>query len=296
MLDLKDNLLRMIHATSRFFHAFKGNKKALFGLSVLIFFALMATFGPYVVPLKLTTDFSQRFQLPSLEHWLGTDYLGRDVFQELVHGSRDVILIAALAGFFAVTIGVIIGSIAGFMGKYVDMILMRIVDIFLTVPSFPVMMIFAATFRVSDPVSIGIILAVWSWPGLARAIRSQVLSLKEREYVEAARLLKLSKVHMLFGELVPNLMSYITVNFVRMTSGALTAGVGLMFLGLIPYSPTNWGMMLNMAFFQTGSIYVPRALFTILSPMVCIMLFQYGALNFANGLDEWFNPQLRAHE
>lgn len=287
---------RTVQKMKRIFKYITANKKALFGTVILLFFILMAVVGPSIVPLDLTPNFLERFQLPSMKHPLGTDFMGRDIFQQLVHGSRDVMITAFLGGTFAVLLGVTIGSVAGFGGRYIDTILMRIVDIFLTVPSFPVMMILAASFRVSDPVSIGLILAVWAWPGLARDVRSQILSLKQREFVEAAKLLKLGTAHILFNELMPNLMPYIAVNLVRLVRGALTASVGLMFLGLIPYSPTNWGMMLNLAIFQTGAIYVPRGFFYILAPMGSIILFQYGALCFAQGLEEWFNPRLREHE
>lgn len=289
-------LTRFVRPVIKFLRALAGNKKACFGSIVLLLFILMATIGPNIIPLDLRSNYLERYQLPSTKHPLGTDFMGRDIFQQLVHGSRDVMITAFLGGLFAMLLGVVIGSVAGFGNRYTDMILMRIVDVFLTVPSFPVMMILAASFQVKDPVSIGLILAVWSWPGLARDIRSQILSLKQREFIEAAKMLDLGTTRILFNELVPNLMPYITVNFVRLVRGALTASVGLMFLGLIPYSPTNWGMMLNLAIFQTGSIYVPRGLFYVLAPMGSIILFQYGALCFAQGLDEWFNPRLRAHE
>lgn len=281
---------------ARLFLSLKGNRRALIGLAIWTFFLLMATVGPFVVPLDLTSHYAQRFQLPSIKHVLGTDYVGRDVLQELVHGSRDVMVTAFLAGFFAVAIAVIVGGIAGFKGGYVDMVLMRTVDVLLTIPHFPIMMVFATMFRLKDPISIGFILAIWMWAGLARDIRSQILSLKEREFMEAAKLLRLSTPHILFHELTPNVMPYIIINFVQMVRGGLTASVGLMFLGLIPYSPTNWGMMLNLALFQAGTLYVPSGLFYVLAPMGSIMLFQYGGLSLAYGLEELFNPRLRAHE
>lgn len=292
----RDALLEKGQGLAKFSRFLLSNRRATIGFAILVFFLLMATVGPSVVPLDLTSHYAQRFQLPSFKHPLGTDFVGRDVFQELVHGSRDVLVTAFLAGLFAAAIGVIVGSLAGFKGGYIDMVSMRTVDVILTIPHFPIMMVFAVLFRVKDPVSIGLVLAIWMWAGLARDIRSQILSLKEREFMEAARLLNLSTSHILFRELMPNLMSYIIVNFVRMVRGGLTASVGLMFLGLIPYSPTNWGMMLNLAVFQAGTIYVPTGIFYILAPMGAIILFQYGALLLAYGLEEWFNPTLRAHE
>jgi len=289
-------LLRIGRSIAEFLRFFTGNRRALIGLVILTFFVLMATVGPVVVPLDLTSRYEERFQLPSFSHPLGTDFAGRDIWAQLVHGSRDVMTTAFLAALFAVGIGVILGSMAGMRGGWVDILLMRATDIMLTVPSFPIMMIFAVMLRVKDPVSIGAILAIWAWPGLARAIRSEILSLREREFIEACRILGLPTRHILFQELVPNLMPFVFINFIRMMRGALTASVGLMYLGIIPYSPTNWGMMFNMAIFQTGAIYVPRALPYLLAPMGSIILFQYGGLCLAHGLEEMFEPRLRAHE
>lgn len=290
------SLLRIGRGIVESLRFFTGNRRALIGLVILTFFVLMATVGPVVVPLDLTSRYGERFQLPSLQHPLGTDYAGRDIWAQLVHGSRDVMITAFLAALFAVAVGVILGSLAGMRGGWVDMLLMRATDIMLTVPSFPIMMIFAVMLRVKDPVSIGAILAIWAWPGLARAIRSETLSLREREFIEACRILGLPTRHILFRELVPNLMPLIFINFIRMMRGALTASVGLMYLGIIPYSPTNWGMMFNMAIFQTGAIYVPRALPYLLAPMGSIVLFQYGGLCLAHAIEEMFEPRLRAHE
>lgn len=274
----------------------RGHKAATFGLIITILFALMAAVGPNVIPLDLSSDFANRFQLPSLEHPLGTDFAGRDVLAQVVHGSRDCVSMAFFAGIFTTLFGVFVGILAGFLGGWVDTVLMRLVDILLTIPTFPIMMVFAVMLRVKDPVSIGLVLSLWAWAGLARAVRAQILSLKEREFIEAAKLLRLSTPHILFSELMPNLMSYIVLNFIRAMRGGLTAGVGLMFLGIIPYSPYNWGVMIDLALKKTGSIYVPRGLFYTLSPMIAIILFQYGLLCLGRALEEIFNPRLRAHE
>jgi len=269
------------------------NKRAFIGLIILVIFALMATVGPEVVPLDTTQSFAKRFQWPSLAHPLGTDHVGRDTFQQIVHGSRDVLVTAFLAAIFATGVAISIGMLAGLQGGITDAILMLITNVILTVPSFPVLMIVASVWKVKDPVRLGLLLSVWAWGGLARAIRSQILSLKEREFIEAARALGLSTFHIVFRELLPNVMPYVAINFFTLMRGAITASVGLMFLGLIPFKATNWGMMLNLAAWQVGAIYVPKALFYFGSPMACIILFQLGAFFFASGLDEVVNPRLR---
>jgi len=120
-----------------------------------------------------------------------------------------------------------------------------------------------------------------------------VLSLKEREFIEAARTLGLSTFHVVFRELLPNVLPYVAINFVDTMRGAIGASVALMFLGLVPFSATNWGMMLNFAVRQSGAIYLPYAMSYVLSPMVAIMLLELGGVFFAHGLDELLNPRLR---
>ena len=269
------------------------NRRAFFGFIMLVIFLLMALVGPVVVPLDMTPDYMNRFQPPSGKHYLGTDYAGRDILAQLVHGSRDIMLIAFSTGFFGILLAISIGIAAGLIGGKFDMVVMRIIDVFLTVPAFPVMAIFAALFRISNPITFGLILAIWSWPALARSIRSQILTMKKKEFVEVARVMGMSNLHIMFKELMPNMMPYITINFINISKGAITASVGIMLLGLVPLRVQNWGMMLNLAAFQSGAIYIPRAFSYLLSPMLAIILFQYSLINFASGVDELFDPRLR---
>ncbi len=270
------------------------NKQAFAGFLILLFFFLMATVGPEVVPLDMTSHYAERFKPPSRAHPLGTDYAGRDVWALIVHGSRDVLFVAFLAALFTIAIGITIGMLAGLQGGIIDTLLMILTNAILTVPSFPVMLIIGSVLEVRNAVTFGALLSIWAWGGLARATRAQVLSLKEREFIEAAKVLGLSTFHIIFGELLPNIMPYVTINFLTTMRGAISASVGLMLLGLIPFSSMNWGMMMNMAMTQSGAIYLPQALSYVLSPMMAIVLFQLGAVFFAHGLDEVLDPRLRA--
>lgn len=286
---MKDKL----HGAIEAFKIIQHNKRAFFGFIMLVIFLLTALFGPLLVKLDMTPDYMNRFLPPSLKHFLGTDYAGRDILALLIHGSRDIMLIAFSTGFFGILLAIFIGISAGLIGGAYDAVVMRIIDVFLTVPNFPIMAIFAALFRIQDPITFGLVLAAWSWPGLARSIRSQILTLRKKEFVEAARVMAMSNIHIMFRELLPNMMPYITINFINIAKGAITASVGIMLLGLVPLRVENWGMMLNMAAFQSGAIYVPRALSYLLSPMLAIVLFQYSLINFASGVDELFDPRLR---
>jgi len=269
------------------------DKKAFAGLIILLIFLLMATIGPEIVPLDMRSHFAERFKPPSREHPLGTDYGGRDVLAMIVHGSRDVLSVAFLAALFTSLIAVTIGMIAGLEGGIVDVALSLAINAVLSIPSFPVMLILGSVFKVTNALTFGIVLSIWSWGSLARAVRSQVLSLKEREFIEAARTLGLGTFHVVFRELLPNVMPYVAINFVDTMRGAIGSSVGLMFLGLVPFSATNWGMMLNFAVRQAGAIYLPYAMSYVLSPMIAIMLLELGGVFFAHGLDELLNPRLR---
>ena len=272
----------------------KKDKRALAGLLILLFFLLMATIGPEVIPLDMRTNFAERFKPPSRAHPLGTDYGGRDVLAMIVHGSRDVLSVAFLAALFTSLIAVAVGMIAGLKGGMTDAILSLVINAVLSVPSFPVMLIIGSVFKITNAITFGAVLSIWSWGSLARAVRSQVLSLKEREFIEAAKTLGLGTFHIVFRELLPNVMPYIAINFIDTMRGAIGASVGLMFLGLVPFSATNWGMMLNFAVRQAGAIYLPYAMAYVLSPMAAIMLLELGGVFFAHGLDEILNPRLRA--
>ncbi|SHE97436.1 peptide/nickel transport system permease protein [Caldanaerobius fijiensis DSM 17918] len=271
----------------------KKNKRAFIGMIILLIFLFLALVGPYIIPPATQTNYAERLQLPSFKHPLGTDYAGRDTLSQFVHGSRNVLLVAFLAAFFTLIIAFIIGTISGTLGGTVDAVLMLITNVVLTVPSFPIMMVLSMVAKISDPITFGLLLSIWSWAGLARAIRSQILSLKNRDFIEASKILDMGLIHIIFKEMLPNMVSYIAINFIMMMRGAITASVGLMVLGLVPFQASHWGMMLNMAVTTTGAIYGSSAIIYFLVPVLAIMFFQMGCLFFANGLDEALNPRLR---
>jgi peptide/nickel transport system permease protein len=276
-----------------FFGIIRRNHRAFAGLLILIFFVLMALVGPQILTLDNTARYSQRLQAPSWSHPLGTDYAGRDTAVQFVHGANDVITLSLLTALFTVTIAFLVGGMAGVAGGALDSALMFVTNIILTVPSFPIMMVLAMVVTITDPFSFALVLSIWSWAGLARAIRSQILSLKNREFIEASRILGLGLPHIVFREMLPNMASYVAYHFIMIMRNAVTASVGLMVLGLVPFSATHWGMMLNLAMTSTGAVYGSTALIYFVTPIMGIMLFQMGCLFFASGMEEAFNPRLR---
>lgn len=272
------------------------DKRALAGLIILVVYILMAIIGPMLIPLDLTPHPEKRYLPPSWEHPLGTDFAGRDIFAQIVHGGKDVLPVAFLAGFVTVLIGTAVGIISGYIGGKLDTVITTFIDVFLTIPGFPLLLIVAVWLARSGIVInifiIALLLSITSWAGLARSIRAQVLSLKEEAFIEAAKCLGLSKRHIVFSEIMPNLMSYIAINFMLSSVGAVYSYTGLLALGLIPYTPGNWGAMIHMAQAYVGTV-TGAGCWYILAPSLTIVILQIGLVFLANGIDKIFNPRLR---
>ena len=267
------------------------NRAGLIGFIGLLFYIFMAIAGPYIVPLDTIPKPEQRYLPPSWEHPLGTDFEGKDIFSQIVNGARDVLFVAFLAGTVTVLIATVLGSIAGFKGGLWDNVIMAVDEILLTIPQFPLLSVLAALTRL-DNFTLALVIGVLSWPALARAIRSQVLSLKERDFIEAARALGLDAKHIVFTEIMPNLMSYIVVSWILSMTGAVYSQVGLVFLGFVPFTSHNWGVMINLAW-TWGAIYYKDSVWYIISPIMAITGFQLSAILFSRALEEIFNPRLR---
>jgi peptide/nickel transport system permease protein len=265
----------------------------LIGLIGVGGFVLLAFVVPLVVPLRNTVDIGSIYVTPSLDHPLGTDFQGRDVLNQIVYGGRDILTIAFLAALFSTAIAVTFGSIAATRGGTVDTIVLTITDIVLTVPHLIVLIVVAAIFRPQGFLLLAVLLASLQWAGLLRQVRAQVLSLKEREYVEAARSLDLGLFHVIYREMLPNMASYVAIHFIFAMTGAVYAQVGLIVLGLVPMTGANWGVMLQLALSQ-GAIYFSDSFWYILSPILAIALFQLSLVALASGLEDVFNPRLRA--
>lgn len=264
------------------------------GALIIVVFIGMAVAGPWFYPAHLPVDAQAVYAAPSLAHPLGTDFEGTDVLALLIVGARYVLLSAVVAGVIAVAVGVVIGLAAGYRRGVTDSVLARLTDFVLTIPSLPLLIVLAAVLRFTSPWMIGVILGVTGWAGLARAVRSQALSLRERPFIEASRGLGLSTRHILARELLPNIAPYVAMNLLVSTIGAIYAETGLFFLGVLPATVSNWGVMLNLAVFSAGAIGSPQAIFYLLAPLVAILLLTLGIVLVLDAVDEIFNPRLRA--
>ena len=267
------------------------NGKTIVGFSILAFFILVAIFGPMIFPYDSNTDMANSYLMPSLKHPFGTDWLGRDVFRQVIAGTGSVLEIALYSAIFTVVLGTVLGIVSGYLGGWVDKIIMSVTNIFLSIPSFPIYLLLAAIVTINTPVSLAVIISIWSWAGLCRSIRVQIMSLKERDFIQICTVMHMSKAHIIFKELMPNVFSYIAINFVMAMRNAIMASVGIMLVGLAAYDPTNWGAIINAA--RTKGLMNVKNIYILLYPLVCIIVFQIATLVLANGLDETLNPRLK---
>lgn len=283
---------RQSNGLKDFFESIWRNRMSRVGLCILVAFLLMAVVGPLLLEVP-PADYLHRLQGPSAKHWLGTDYSGKDTLVQLVLGAKDVLLVAFYAGLISITIACLVGILSGLLGGKVDAVLMLLANVIITIPNFPVTMILSMVIAVDNAFMFGLVLSIQSWAGLAKAIRSQVLVIRNREFIEASRILGMSKWNIIFNDVIPNIISYIAVNFISMMKEAIMAAVGLMYLGLVPFKGNHWGMMIQLSLTASGAIMGSGAIVYFLAPVMCIILFQLGCYLFATGLDEALNPRLR---
>jgi peptide/nickel transport system permease protein len=267
------------------------SKKTIVGSAMLLFFILLAIFGPVIFPYDPKTDVANKYALPSLAHPFGTDWLGRDVFRQVVDGTGSVLQIAFLTAVFTIVIGTVLGIVSGYIGGIIDKIIMGVTNIFLSVPSFPIYLLLAALVTLDDAYSLSLVISIFSWAGLCRSIRAQVMSIKGRDYIQICKVMHMSKAHIIFKELLPNVFSYIAVNFVLAMRNAIMASVGIMLVGLAAYDPTNWGAIINAA--RTKGLANYKNILILIYPLTFIVVFQIGTLILSNGLDETLNPRLK---
>lgn len=282
-----------MNTVKAFFATMYQNKQAFIGMIILGIFLLTATVGTRIVPLDLSTDFVNRYQLPSFAHPLGTDYVGNDIFQQIVHGTSSVLYIGLMASLFTVGIGFFLGALAGFAGGIIDKFISLIAQILISIPIFPIQLIIAVVFPINSTFMLAVVLACLSWAELARNVRSTILSLKQREFVLIDRIMGLPQRYIIFKEIFPNITSYLASAFVVNTNASIAASVALMLLGMAPYDVTHWSIILSNATSQAASGMNTAGIFNMLAPTFAFVLLQMSLIFFANGLDEALNPRLR---
>ena len=273
--------------------------RASFGIAMIALFVLVGTVVVRFTPYPRVGDhprYAPPFQ--SLSYPLGTDYGGRAILPQLIHATPDMLIIAFSGAVVAMSIGVVIGIVAGYKGGYWDEVLMGISDVVICIPGLPLVIVIVAIFAPDSPWMVGFILAIDNWPGLARALRSQVLTIREESYIEAGRAMGRNSGEILWDDVLPQLMPYITIRSAGAARGVIFQSVGLYFIGVLPASGLNWGVMMEEAYNTGSAVSNPgHAGHWLFAPMVVLLLMSMSLILLSQGLDRIFNPRLRArHE
>lgn len=275
--------------------------RARIGLTIVLGFLALGIIGPMVVePTRVTEGPALVGPFENWEYMLGTDNQGRDLFAQVVHSTDTILKMVTSGALFTVIIGTTIGSIAGYKNDTaIDTALSSITDVFINLPGFPLVMVLGLLLEdyiLGNPYAVGVLLSIAAWGGLARAIRSQMLTLRQESFVEASQAMGLSTPTIVFKEILPHLMPYVVINLTSAGRRVIFEAVALYYLGILPFEKLNWGTMLQLAY-QARAYTRPGALHWFLVPMVAIVLISIGLTLLGQSLDRVFNPRVRArHE
>jgi len=269
---------------------FRRHRLAVIGGSVAVFLSLVAVLAPWLAPYRPEQiRLADRWGVPSRTHPFGTDELGRDVFSRAMHAGRISLSVGYLSALGVAVVGTVAGVAAGYYGGLTDSVLMRVVDILLSVPTIPLYLIMAALLPGGGVARIIFIFVLFGWTGVSRLVRSQVLSLRQQDFVEAARALGASELRIMLRHLVPNAMAPIIVATTLAVGGFILGESALSYLGLGIQPPTpSWGNML-----QRAQEYVLNASWLALFPGVLIFITVLSFNFLGDGLRDALDPRLK---
>ncbi len=265
------------------------NKFAMFGLAIILILIICAIFADVIAPYGYADqDLKRRFLPPSLEHPFGTDNFGRDVFSRVIYGTRISLQVGFVAVGIASIVGGLLGALAGYYGKLIDNAIMRVIDVMLAIPSILLAIAIAASFG-SGLTNVMIAVGISSIPTYARIVRASVLSVREQEFVEAARATGASDLRIIFSHILPNAMSPVIVQATLGVASAILSAAGLSFIGLGIQPPIpEWGAMLS-----AGRAYLREYPHMVMFPGVTIMLTIFALNLFGDGLRDALDPRLK---
>lgn len=272
-------------------HPFLRSRKIRFGLAVLGAFALIALVGPLLIHTNPMAFSSDQLQPPSAAHWLGTTQTGQDVFTQVVLGTRATLLVGFATGALATLLSVLVGLMAGYFGGVVDESLSLLTNVFLVMPALPLAIVLAGYVTVRGPISVALVITFTGWAWGARVLRAQTLSMRRREFVEAARTTGERWYRILFWEILPNEIAIVASSLIFTIIFAILAEIGLEFLGLSDVTLDSWGNMLYWA--ANSNALLVGAWWWFLPPGLCIALLGAGLAFINFGIDEITNPRLR---
>jgi peptide/nickel transport system permease protein len=267
------------------------NKMAMLGLVILVLLALSAIFADFIADYDskvIAQNISERLQGPSAAHWFGTDEFGRDIFARIIHGGRVSLVVGLISVSVSLIIGGALGAFAGFYGGNVDNIIMRIMDIFLAIPSTLLAITIVAALGTSL-VNVMLAIGISGIPNFARIVRAAVMSVKDQEFVESARAIGASNATIIFREIIPNCMAPIIVQATLSVASAILSTASLSFLGLGVQPPSpEWGAMLS-----SGRNFLRDAIHITLFPGLAIVITILALNLLGDGLRDALDPRLK---
>jgi peptide/nickel transport system permease protein len=271
---------------------FVANPKAAAGLVMLGFFLLLAVIGPWVAPYDPSQRGPDLVQAPSRTHWFGTSHLGQDIFSQVLVGTRSVIVVGLVAGIVASILSILIGVTAGYLGGAADDGLSAVSNVFLVIPALPLIIIITLTIQASGDLVVALVIGFTSWAWGARVLRAQTLSLRRRDYVEAARATGERTWRIIGFEVLPNLTAIIASNFVGTVIFAVMSEITLAFIGISGLSDWNWGTILYWAQGQQALAQGAWWWFVPAGLAIALLGTALSLVNF--GIDEFVSPRLRS--
>lgn len=275
--------------TKSFWHYFKQNRLAVAGLAIILVVFFIAGTASLIAPYDPgKTNVSKKLKSPSSEHLLGTDQLGRDVFSRMLYGSRISLSVGLVAVAISLVIGVFVGAIAGYYGRWADAVLMRFVDIMLCFPSFFLILTVVALLGPSM-LNVMVVIGITSWMGTSRFVRAEFLSLRERDFVQAARALGMKDRRIIFRHILPNSLAPVFVTATLDVATAVLVEAGLSFLGFGVQPPApSWGNILT-----EGRTYIFDAWWLTVFPGLAILMTVLSFNLLGEGLRDALDPRLR---
>ena len=266
-------------------------RRIIFGTTIVVLLIIIAVFAKFIAPydpLVMDLSIEAKLQPPSVEHFFGTDNLGRDVFSRMVYGSRISLSVGFIAVFISLVIGIFFGGISGYFGGWVDSTIMRVVEVMYCFPTFFLIMM-VITFLGPSIINVMIVIGLTSWAGLCRLVRAEFLSLRERDFVASAKVQGVTDLRIIFRHILPNSMAPIYVSATLSVGGAILVESALSFLGLGVQIPVpTWGNILTV-----GKDYIDYAWWLTFFPGMAILITVLSFNLIGEGLRELLDPKLR---
>jgi peptide/nickel transport system permease protein len=269
------------------------SRQFIFGLVIVVTVIMIGIVGPMVTVNPNKMDFTSMGKPPSSKHLLGTNEFGQDILAQLCTGIRNSLMVGALAGVVGTLIAVLLGGLGAYEGGLADTVSSFITNIVIVFPVLPLLIILAATFRERSLFLVAALIALTIWPWAARSIRSQVFSLKEREFVNLARMSGMNDAAMVVTEVLPNMLAYMIMVFVLLMGGAMLAEAGISMLGLGAPGAITLGQMLWWAINQTIYANWWTMWWWFLPPGFILVVFLSAVFLMHAGMEELFNPRVR---